>query len=127
MPQGWSSFKKLGGAGDNIIVEVNNVPAEKKIINVFGVIKGFVDSGTASLLLKEKRKSVSEIVRIVVDVCPPAVSRPLRGYRRPEGRVGSGLRCVNRRHQCPHGAGSLHLRDGEEWYVFNEIIIIIKF
>uniref|UniRef100_A0A3P9KPP3 Transferrin receptor protein 1 n=1 Tax=Oryzias latipes TaxID=8090 RepID=A0A3P9KPP3_ORYLA len=44
LPQGWGASKKLGDEGDNITVQVNNVLAEKKIHNVFGVIKGFVDS-----------------------------------------------------------------------------------
>uniref|UniRef100_A0A8C7YPL3 Transferrin receptor protein 1 n=1 Tax=Oryzias sinensis TaxID=183150 RepID=A0A8C7YPL3_9TELE len=44
LPQGWGASKKLGDEGDSIIVQVNNVLAEKKIHNVFGVIKGFVDS-----------------------------------------------------------------------------------
>ncbi|KAL4660155.1 transferrin receptor protein 1 [Arapaima gigas] len=34
---------KLGDVNDTVIVEVNNVLMEKKIHNVFGVIKGFVD------------------------------------------------------------------------------------
>ncbi|XP_036410856.1 transferrin receptor 1b [Megalops cyprinoides] len=34
---------KMGGDNDNVTVEVNNVLTEKKIHNVFGVIKGFVD------------------------------------------------------------------------------------
>ncbi|XP_018609264.1 transferrin receptor protein 1-like [Scleropages formosus] len=34
---------KLGDINDNVTVEVNNVLMEKKITNVFGVIKGFVD------------------------------------------------------------------------------------
>lgn len=46
LPQGWGASKKLGDEGDSITVQVNNVLAEKKIHNVFGVIKGFVDSGT---------------------------------------------------------------------------------
>uniref|UniRef100_A0A3Q3F888 Transferrin receptor protein 1 n=1 Tax=Labrus bergylta TaxID=56723 RepID=A0A3Q3F888_9LABR len=35
--------RKLGGEGDIIKVDVGNVLTEKKISNVFGVIKGFVD------------------------------------------------------------------------------------
>lgn len=46
MPEGWGVVTKLGDETDVITVEVNNVLTEKKIINVFGVIKGFVDSGT---------------------------------------------------------------------------------
>ncbi|XP_035279950.1 transferrin receptor protein 1-like isoform X4 [Anguilla anguilla] len=34
---------KIGGDGDVVTVEVNNVPTEKKITNVFGVIMGVVD------------------------------------------------------------------------------------
>ncbi|XP_044076872.1 transferrin receptor 1a isoform X2 [Siniperca chuatsi] len=44
MPQGWGSYFKLGNESNIITVEVNNVPTEKKINNVFGVIKGFVDA-----------------------------------------------------------------------------------
>ncbi|XP_052466070.1 transferrin receptor protein 1-like isoform X1 [Carassius gibelio] len=49
-PLGWSdgnlrvSMYKLGGDGDNITVEVNNVLIQKKIHNVFGVIKGYMDA-----------------------------------------------------------------------------------
>lgn len=46
MPQEWGGVTKLGDENDVITVEVNNVLAEKKINNVFGVIKGFVDAGT---------------------------------------------------------------------------------
>ena len=51
-PRGWGDgglrdvSYKLGGDSDLISVEVNNVLTEKKIHNVFGVIKGFVDAGT---------------------------------------------------------------------------------
>ncbi|XP_072297218.1 transferrin receptor protein 1-like [Eucyclogobius newberryi] len=44
MPRQWGSIAKLGGETDVITVEVNNVLTEKKITNVFGVIKGFVDA-----------------------------------------------------------------------------------
>lgn len=44
MPQSWEGYNKLGDESDTITVEVNNVLTEKKIHNVFGVIKGFVDS-----------------------------------------------------------------------------------
>ncbi|TKS80198.1 Transferrin receptor protein 1 [Collichthys lucidus] len=44
VPEGWGVVTKLGDETDVITVEVNNVLTEKKIINVFGVIKGFVDS-----------------------------------------------------------------------------------
>nr|XP_020515153.1 transferrin receptor protein 1-like isoform X2 [Labrus bergylta] len=43
VPNGWGLFSKLGGEGDIIKVDVGNVLTEKKISNVFGVIKGFVD------------------------------------------------------------------------------------
>lgn len=43
VPDGWSGATKLGGEDDVITVDVNNVLVEKKINNVFGVIKGFVD------------------------------------------------------------------------------------
>lgn len=35
---------RLGGQ-ENITVEVNNVLVNRKIINVFGVIRGFIDPG----------------------------------------------------------------------------------
>ncbi|KAK7945045.1 hypothetical protein WMY93_000773 [Mugilogobius chulae] len=44
MPTQWMSVAKLGGETDMITVEVNNVLKEKKITNVFGVIKGYVDA-----------------------------------------------------------------------------------
>ncbi|XP_042285964.1 transferrin receptor protein 1-like [Thunnus maccoyii] len=44
VPQEWGGVTKLGDENDVITVEVNNVLAEKKINNVFGVIKGFVDA-----------------------------------------------------------------------------------
>ncbi|KAL7850974.1 hypothetical protein AOLI_G00213300 [Acnodon oligacanthus] len=49
-PRGWGDgglrdvAYKLGSDSDLIAVEVNNVLTEKKIHNVFGVIKGFVDA-----------------------------------------------------------------------------------
>uniref|UniRef100_A0A3Q4H1I8 Transferrin receptor protein 1 n=1 Tax=Neolamprologus brichardi TaxID=32507 RepID=A0A3Q4H1I8_NEOBR len=43
-PNGWGSINKLGDESDVITVEVNNVLTEKRINNVFGVIKGFVDA-----------------------------------------------------------------------------------
>ncbi|MED6252578.1 hypothetical protein ATANTOWER_013862 [Ataeniobius toweri] len=43
-PEDWEGYYRLGDESDTITVEVNNVLAEKKIHNVFGVIKGFVDS-----------------------------------------------------------------------------------
>uniref|UniRef100_A0AAZ3RUM9 Transferrin receptor protein 1 n=1 Tax=Oncorhynchus tshawytscha TaxID=74940 RepID=A0AAZ3RUM9_ONCTS len=42
-PTGWGVVGKLGDNDDMVTVEVNNVLAEKLIVNVFGVIKGFVD------------------------------------------------------------------------------------
>uniref|UniRef100_UPI0037E86FED transferrin receptor protein 1-like n=1 Tax=Semicossyphus pulcher TaxID=241346 RepID=UPI0037E86FED len=43
-PEEWGSIFKLGGESDIVTLEVNNVLTEKKIVNVFGVIKGFVDA-----------------------------------------------------------------------------------
>ncbi|XP_038134815.1 transferrin receptor 1a [Cyprinodon tularosa] len=43
-PEGWEGYIKLGDVNDTITVDVQNVLTEKKINNVFGVIKGFVDS-----------------------------------------------------------------------------------
>ncbi|XP_005742010.1 transferrin receptor protein 1-like [Pundamilia nyererei] len=43
-PEGWGSINRLGDESDVITVEVNNVLTEKRINNVFGVIKGFVDA-----------------------------------------------------------------------------------
>lgn len=55
-PESDESFKggltrltyRLGGI-ENVTVEVNNVLVNKEIHNVFGVIKGFTDPGTAQL------------------------------------------------------------------------------
>uniref|UniRef100_A0A1A7YT03 Transferrin receptor protein 1 n=1 Tax=Iconisemion striatum TaxID=60296 RepID=A0A1A7YT03_9TELE len=44
LPEGWEGFYNLGNENDTISVEVNNFLTEKKINNVFGVIKGFVDA-----------------------------------------------------------------------------------
>uniref|UniRef100_A0A8P4KLU6 Transferrin receptor protein 1 n=1 Tax=Dicentrarchus labrax TaxID=13489 RepID=A0A8P4KLU6_DICLA len=44
VPQAWGGIYKLGEEKDLITVDVNNVLTEKKIHNVFGVIKGFVDT-----------------------------------------------------------------------------------
>ncbi|KAM9718645.1 transferrin receptor protein 1-like [Menidia menidia] len=44
LPGGWDGYFKLGAESDMVTVEVNNVLTEKKIHNVFGVIKGFVDA-----------------------------------------------------------------------------------
>ncbi|GAA6222464.1 transferrin receptor protein 1-like [Lates japonicus] len=43
-PREWESYYNLGDEKDVITVEVNNVLTEKRINNVFGVIKGFVDA-----------------------------------------------------------------------------------
>ncbi|XP_076837649.1 transferrin receptor protein 1-like [Brachyhypopomus gauderio] len=47
-PRGWADgglqVYKLGGDNDLASVDVNNVLVEKKIHNVFGVIKGFIDA-----------------------------------------------------------------------------------
>ncbi|XP_076837648.1 transferrin receptor 1a [Brachyhypopomus gauderio] len=47
-PRGWADgglqVYKLGGDDDLASVDVNNVLVEKKIHNVFGVIKGFIDA-----------------------------------------------------------------------------------
>lgn len=51
-PDGWSdgmlrdTMYKLGDDSDNITVVVSNSLVEKKIHNVFGVIKGYTDAGT---------------------------------------------------------------------------------
>lgn len=49
MPEGWGGVHRLGDEKDVITVEVNNVLTEKKISNVFGVIKGIVDPGQNQL------------------------------------------------------------------------------
>ncbi|XP_059199992.1 transferrin receptor 1a isoform X2 [Centropristis striata] len=45
VPEAWKSFtnNRLGSDNDVITLEVNNVLTEKRIHNVFGVIKGYVD------------------------------------------------------------------------------------
>ncbi|XP_039998898.1 transferrin receptor 1a [Xiphias gladius] len=43
VPEAWSIRYKLGDENDVITVQVENVLTEKRINNVFGVIKGFVD------------------------------------------------------------------------------------
>lgn len=50
MPEGWGGINRLGDESDVITVDVSNVLIEKKINNVFGVIKGFVDAGTTRCL-----------------------------------------------------------------------------
>lgn len=107
-PDKWEGFSNLGDENDVITVNVNNVLTEKRIHNVFGVIKGFVDPGKMKLEFKERDVCVC-VWRKWSSGTPLTLSRPLCGYRRPEGRVGPGLRCVNRRHQRPGGAGPLHL------------------
>ncbi|KAL6104165.1 tfrc [Pungitius sinensis] len=82
-PGSWGGIYKLGEENDLITVEVNNVLAEKKIHNVFGVIKGFVDadryvvigaqrdawgagfatSTVGSSLLVELARSISDMVK----------------------------------------------------------------
>ncbi|XP_035525871.1 transferrin receptor protein 1-like isoform X2 [Morone saxatilis] len=44
VPERWGGIYRLGEEKDLITVDVNNVLTEKKINNVFGVIKGFVDA-----------------------------------------------------------------------------------
>ncbi|TDH06268.1 hypothetical protein EPR50_G00129280 [Perca flavescens] len=44
VPALWGDVKKLGEESDLITVDVKNILTEKKINNVFGVIKGFVDA-----------------------------------------------------------------------------------
>lgn len=53
-PDKWEGFSKLGDETDVITVSVNNVLTEKRIHNVFGVIKGFVDPGKMKLEFKER-------------------------------------------------------------------------
>ncbi|XP_030015876.1 transferrin receptor protein 1-like isoform X1 [Sphaeramia orbicularis] len=43
-PSRWGSLSRLGSEDDVITVEVNNILVERKISNVFGVIKGYVDA-----------------------------------------------------------------------------------
>ncbi|KAJ8011140.1 hypothetical protein DPEC_G00055090 [Dallia pectoralis] len=42
-PSGWTGMMNLGNDSDLVTVEVNNVLADKQVVNVFGVIKGYVD------------------------------------------------------------------------------------
>lgn len=53
MPKGWGGIR-LGNEKDIITVEVNNVLTEKKVFNVFGVIKGIIDSGQTPLTDSER-------------------------------------------------------------------------
>lgn len=56
MPEGWEGVNRMGDEKDIITVEVNNVLTEKKVTNVFGVIKGIVDSGQIQIRLRESFK-----------------------------------------------------------------------
>lgn len=56
MPEGWGGVNRMGDEKDIITVEVNNVLTEKKVSNVFGVIKGIVDSGQIQIRLGESFK-----------------------------------------------------------------------
>lgn len=86
-----------------VTVEVNNVLAERKISNVFGVIKGVVDSGLAP------PTDSGPTLTGLVNRCLPACRRSIFGHRRPEGRLGSRFRHGDGRHRRPPGAGALHL------------------
>uniref|UniRef100_A0A3Q3WYC2 Transferrin receptor protein 1 n=1 Tax=Mola mola TaxID=94237 RepID=A0A3Q3WYC2_MOLML len=44
VPEAWGGVNRLGDESDHVTVEVNNILAEKKINNVFCVIKGLVDA-----------------------------------------------------------------------------------
>lgn len=59
LPDDWKDMNKLGDESDVINVEVNNVLTEKKINNVFGVIKGFVDAGTTKMINEILQSEVS--------------------------------------------------------------------
>ncbi|XP_074545279.1 transferrin receptor protein 1-like [Halichoeres trimaculatus] len=83
VPESWGSYHKLGDESDIITVEVNNPLTEKRIHNVFGVIKGFVDpdryvvigaqrdawgpgfavSTVGTSVLMELARSISEMVK----------------------------------------------------------------
>lgn len=52
----------LGSDNDIVTVEVNNSLVEKKIHNVFGIIKGFVDPGTW-------QGTVGQTITYLHDVC----------------------------------------------------------
>ena len=45
MPTEWGGLHSLGSSDDIVTLEVNNVLVQKRINNVFGLIKGFVDPG----------------------------------------------------------------------------------
>ena len=59
--QSWGGLR-LGDENDVITVEVNNVLTEKKINNVFGVIKGFVDAGKIRCLFNNRKIMLSGIL-----------------------------------------------------------------
>lgn len=48
---GFASVAYRLGGSENVTVEVNNVLVNREIHNVFGVIKGFTDPGTAEFLI----------------------------------------------------------------------------
>lgn len=62
MLEGWEGSYRLGGVDDVINVEVNNVLTEKRINNVFGVIKGFVDPGTVRCLCNKMETLIMNLV-----------------------------------------------------------------
>lgn len=105
MPIQWNGFHKLGGENDIIRVEVNNVLTEKKISNVFGVIKGIVDSGQTQLARHGALKLQEELVSEFALPC----CRSISGYWGPEGRLGPRVRHSDCRHQRPSRAGAVHL------------------
>lgn len=61
-PESWGGQYQLGDQSDIITVEVNNVLIEKKINNVFGVIKGFVDAGKIMSLIKKMDNVTRKLV-----------------------------------------------------------------
>lgn len=107
-PNGWGSINRLGDESDVITVEVNNVLTEKRINNVFGVIKGFVDAGTAKMN-NERDPVIRKYGNDASDECPVTVCRSIRGHWGPEGCVGPGLCSIKRGHQRPRRAGAFHL------------------
>ncbi|KAI4809289.1 hypothetical protein KUCAC02_018189 [Chaenocephalus aceratus] len=86
-PEEWESPHKLGDDSDVITLGVDNVLKEKKIVNVFGVIKGFVDADRYVVIGAQR------------DAWGPGFCR------------------VNCRYQRPCRAGTLHLRYGGEWWI----------
>lgn len=107
IPDGWGGIHRLGDETDVVTVEVNNVLAERKISNVFGVIKGVVDAGLAP-----PTDSGSDGAGLVTPSLL-ACHRSICGHRCPEGRLGSRLRHGDGGHRRAPGAGPLHLRDDE--------------